>query len=269
MKLKKQILVTLMLLFAAQSIPMLAMSRNIQGHLVGAVREEDYDQVVVLVKEGASKEDMRIALNWAVDRSINSAVDRSINSAIDKIIKFFVAQGVSVNGALGTAALRGDVPLCKFLIECGIDADISYRKNLGDHTPLMWPLAGRLSDAQKKLVIETLLTTISKKERERIEQQRDGVMIGLMAVKRGEPALPKDIRKIIARMVIAPFLEEHMAYAQKQLNDVVDLAQSEESPWGESSYALNQINPIIAPANWQRLREEVEANIRRLRWRII
>lgn len=254
--LNKQIKIVAMILLAGQSFQIFAMQKTMQGNLVDAVRAKDYAKAVALVKEGASKEEMRIALNWAADMPEGEA--------INKIIRLFVTQDVEVNDALGTAALRGNLWLCRFLIEQGIDANIAYRKTPTATPPLEWALSGSISAFFKRLVIEILITTISKKEREAIEQSRRGIMTGLMAMGRGEPVLSRDVRKIIAGKVVAPFVDKHMAYAKRQLDDIVDLAESEQSPWRESSYALNVINPIKKPDNWQRLRNTVEANVRRI-----
>jgi hypothetical protein len=113
-------------------------------------------------------------------------------------------------------------------------------------------------------VFTAFLGTVSLEERQKLKAQLPGLLKGLTAVAKARPKPPKDIRKIITAMVIAPLVDEHMQYARKLLDDNLDYAESlarRGGPGPPKVVAL--IKRVDVPQFWTNLRQVSERNIRR------
>lgn len=181
--------------------------------LIAAVREGHFDICALLIANDADVN--------AINDAGNTALHYAAREGYEPISKLLLEHGAYVNlpnddgdVALKLAAREGNALICRLLIEYG--ADLNYKNAFGN-TALM-----NAAEYDREEAIQVLLTAIPLVDQEKILRTRASLLASQMALKKGEPALPKDVRLLIARRymakpIIDQLIEEQMARVELML----------------------------------------------------
>jgi hypothetical protein len=263
---KTHLLNILAFLFCFISLPSLA------GHeeeiLQQAIRSCDLAKVTNLLKS-QSKMDYVIG-GRALSDAIGALEVKSADSVI-RIVSLLLDQGANTgyNGGWG-----GATPLSTILRKTEEDAPLEKRMAIvellmnhgasldfeGGHMIVVF-FAGDASSYEPKIMM-ALFSAIPPDERESLKEQLPGLMKGLTAVFKSTPKPPKDIRKLISKMVIEPLIMKHFDYIKDMVRAVMDKVYNSQFPNEKQIEMIDNLFEFIDQKFQAEMRPMVEKNIR-------
>jgi hypothetical protein len=182
-----------------------------------------------------------------LSRLLNGA---AANGNVD-LVKLALERGANIEGSgektletpLLQAAGLGRTQIAKYLIEQGANV------NAGTFATRSTPLGVALRD-NHLTTTRVLLTTIPLSEAQKIKAAVASIRFGT--------SFPRDIRNMVTIKLIRLFTQQHMAYAQKLLDD------AEFSSGYLPQRAKQAIANLRESQSWNAIRQEVETNFRRV-----
>lgn len=181
--------------------------------LVQAVRDKNYDLADQLIEKGAT--DPKGEALWYAALHLNEPFSRKLlahGSDITVLRKHSPTDSAgwtSLGNPLFRAVGNDDVGMVKFLIE---DGGVDPRDF--DDFLLGMGIHGESTDT-----LRVLLATIPANERKKIMNARASILSGQWALKQADPALVKDVQRLIAqKYVTKPFIEELVNDQMKRVN---------------------------------------------------